>query len=59
MFHIIWVEIQFVVKNATQNLSKKVKGVINMKNKLDLKELEKDINQFAKILFEDEDETPF
>ena len=30
-----------------------------MKNKLDLKELEKDINQFAKILFEDEDETPF
>ena len=29
------------------------------KNKLDLKELEKDINQFAKILFEDEDETPF
>ena len=30
-----------------------------MKNKLELKELEKDINQFAKILFEDEDETPF
>ena len=58
MFHIIWVEIQFVVKNATQNLSKKVKGV-KMKNKLDLKELEKEINQFAKILFEDEDETPF